>query len=87
MTVVEELLRQHVSQLLIGEADLVNGLSSVLEGNVVAVEVGREKYFCWLYSAVSGCGRGKSGIRLGHCTRVPVEALGGGEVCNLRNGQ
>lgn len=38
------LLGQHVTQLLLAEANLVDGLSSVFEGDVVAVEVRGEKY-------------------------------------------
>lgn len=37
------LMWQHVLGLLIGEEDLVNGVSAVLEGNVVAVNVRREE--------------------------------------------
>ncbi len=40
------LLGQHVTQLLLAEANLVDGLSSVLEGDVITVEVRGKKYFC-----------------------------------------
>ena len=74
------LLGQHVTQLLLAEANLVDGLSSVLEGDVIAVEVRGKKYFC-ISSSVSGV-REKPGT-LGERTGIPVEALARGEVCDL----
>jgi hypothetical protein len=41
-------LRQEALGLLIAEQDLVDGVSSVLERDVLAVDVGREKDFCTL---------------------------------------
>ena len=45
------LMRQHVLGLLVGEEDLVDGVSAVLEGNVVAVDVGREEDLCGVVSS------------------------------------
>ena len=44
-------MRQHVLGLLVGEEDLVNGVSAVLEGNVVAVDVRREEDLCGVVSS------------------------------------
>lgn len=39
------LLGEHGGGLLVGEVDLVDGVSAVLEGDVVVVDVRREKDF------------------------------------------
>lgn len=39
-------MREHVLELFFGEEDLVNGLTAVFEGHVVAVDVGGEEDFC-----------------------------------------
>lgn len=48
------LMRQHVLGLLVGEENLVNGVSAVLEGNVVAVDVRREEDLCGVVSSCLG---------------------------------
>lgn len=40
------LLRKQLLQLVLAEQDLVDGVSSVLEGYVVTVDVGGEEDFC-----------------------------------------
>jgi hypothetical protein len=75
------LLGQHITQLFVAKADLVNGLSSILEGNVVAVEVRGEKDF-YTRSSISGV-RKKPGGQA-NPTGIPVEALTRGEVGNLK---
>lgn len=40
------LLGEHLLELLVREQDVVHGVSSVLEGGVVTVDVGWEEDFC-----------------------------------------
>lgn len=44
------LLRKHHLGLLVGEVNFVDGVSSVLERDVVVVDVGRKEDFCGVAS-------------------------------------
>jgi hypothetical protein len=39
-------LRQHVLGLFVGKEDLIDGVSAVLEGNVVAIDAGGKEDLC-----------------------------------------
>lgn len=45
MAVLYVLLRKHILYLLIGQVDLVYGISSILQWDVVAVDVGGKEDF------------------------------------------
>lgn len=36
-------MRKHVSQFLVTNVDLVNGIASVFKWNVIAIDIGREE--------------------------------------------
>ncbi len=76
------LLREHVLDLLFGQPDLVHRLSSVFQGGVLAIDVGRKEDLC-------GCpvskakNTGSSGLSARR-TWVPRKALARCEIGNLR---
>ena len=51
-TTVGNLLWQHALGLIVGQNNFVDGIAAVLEGNIVAVDVGWKEDFCCLLGEV-----------------------------------